>query len=198
MGYTCAHGGFRISRHTPRQERAKRVCPGTAGNENTASGAGGRLKDFNATVTLSPFERRPDGWKGLKVSAQALKGERNETQVRNRLFAGISYDSERFSCMGTYYNADNSSTAGPSRGEGFSVHALVAPLEKWWGFVRFDHYNPNIHAGGFAHHRYLYGVGYLLTKGVRLSVDHQYLEQEARTALLQDESLIFVHSELKF
>ena len=171
---------------------------GNAGNENTAFNGGGRLKDFSATLSVIPFERVNSLWKGLKANLLALKGDKSETQVRNRIFAGLSYESALFNLMWTYYNADNSGSASPSRGEGYSLHTVVMPKEYLWIFARFDHYNPNINAGGFSHNRTIYGLGFQITKGVRVSLDHQYMEQETRTNALQDESIVFVHTEVKF
>ena len=171
---------------------------GTAGNEAASYNGGGRLKDFILTLSLSPFENSGKRLKGLKLNAQALKGDRNETTLRNRVFSGVSYESQMFKAGLNYYNADNSAAAAPSRGEGFSVYGYLYPTPEYWVMARFDRYNPNINAGGFSHNRYIYGVGYQLVKGVRVALDHQYLQQETRTHTLQDESIVFVHTEAKF
>lgn len=171
---------------------------GVGGNETTVPNGGGRLKEFLAQISLMPFEQL-ESLKGLKISIMGLKGNKNEITLKNRIFAGLSYDSKCFKAMANYYNADNSPSVGvPSRGEGFSAVATVYPNEKWWLIARFDKYNPNIHAGGFSHNRTIYGLGTMLTKGVRFALDHQYTEQETRTIALQDESVVFVHSEIKF
>lgn len=170
----------------------------TAGNENTSFNGGGRLKDYTLMVSISPFERLGTEYQGFKINAQAHKGDKNETTLRNRFFAGASYESSKFKAMFNYYNADNSSTLAPSRGEGFSTYGYFYPLKNFWLLGRFDHYNPNINAGGFSHNRYIYGAGYQLTNGVRVTVDQQYLQQETRTPVLQDENIFYVHSEVKF
>ena len=170
----------------------------TAGNEATSFNGGGRLKDFILMISISPFENLGDRLKGLKINAQAQKGDKNETTLRNRIFSGLAYETARFKSELNYYNADNSSVLGPSRGEGFSVYAYFYPLPNFWAVARFDKYNPNISAGGFSHNRYIYGLGYQVIKGVRVTIDHQYLEQETRTNTLQDESIFFVHTEAKF
>lgn len=171
---------------------------GTGGNESVAVNAGGKLKDFAVKLAISPLEGRGDALKGLKINLLAHKGDRNEATVRNRILSGLSYESEFANFMATYFNADNSAAAAPSRGEGVSFHTVVTPAEKFWLFARFDKYDPDIYAGGDAHNRYIYGVGYQITKGVRIALDHQYLEQERRAVALQDESIFFVHTEAKF
>ncbi|GEM_PF-3372578 len=171
---------------------------GLAGNETTAVNGGGKLKDYIAMVSLTPFETLGDSVKGFKISAMVQKGDKNETTLRNRAFAGIAYDSKHIKAVANYYNADNSSTTFASRGEGISLYTIIYPNEKWWILARFDQYNPNIVAGGFSHNRIIYGAGYLITKGVRISLDHQYLHQERRTAALQDESVVSLHTEIKF
>lgn len=170
----------------------------TSGNESTVFGNGGRLKDFVAMVSVSPLEKLGVQLKGLKINLQGLKGDKDEFTLRNRIFAGLSYDSSLFRAAANYYNADNSAASAPSRGEGISIYGLLFPIPKFWAAVRFDHYNPNINAGGFSHNRYLWSLGYELNKYVRLSLDEQYLEQETRTKTLQDENIFFVHTETKF
>src|SRR3989338_7863267 len=93
--------------------------------------------------------------KGLKINVQALKGDKDETTLRNRLFSGVSYDSPLVKGQANYYNADNSATGAPSRGEGISIYALIYPVENFWISGRFDHFNPNINARGFSHNRYI-------------------------------------------
>ncbi len=171
---------------------------GTAGNETTVVNGGGKLKDYLAMVTVAPFENLENPLKGLKVSVMGIAGDKNETTVRNRAFGGLVFDSKYIKAAANYYNADNSSTTFAARGEGVSVYTVIYPSQKWWLLARFDKYNPNILAGGFSHNRYIYGVGFLIVKGVRITLDHQYLEQERRTAALQDESVISLHTEVKF
>lgn len=171
---------------------------GTAGNESTASNGGGRFKDYTARVSAAPLERLGETFKGLKLNALFHKGNKNEIQLRNRIFAGLSYESKHLNAMWTYYNADNSANSAPSRGEGFSFHTVVAPVEKFWVFARLDKYDPDLHVGGDARTSYFYGLGYQIIKGVRIAVDHQYLQQERRSIARQDESIFFVHTEAKF
>lgn len=171
---------------------------GTGGNESTTANSGGKLKDFTLKIAVSPLETLGEELKGFKINLLAHKGDKNETTVRNRVFAGLSYESKYLNLMGTYYNADNSATNAPSRGEGFSVHTVASPTEKFCAFGRFDKYDPDIHAGGDSHNRYLYGLAYQIIKGIRISIDHQYLQQERRTTTRQDESIFFVHTEVKF
>lgn len=172
---------------------------GSAGNESTGFNGGGRLKDFTLKITLAPFENKGEMIKGIKLNALFYKGDKNETTVRNRIFSGLSYESKYVNLMGTYYNADDSAKSAPSRGEGFSFHTVVTPMERSWIFARFDKYDPNIvNSGGDARNRYIYGVGSLITKGVRVSIDHQYLQQDRRSATRQDENIFFMHTEAKF
>lgn len=171
---------------------------GTGGNETTAYNGGGRFKDYTAKIAVIPLETLGDELKGLKINAMFHKGDKNEAALRNRMYAGLSYESKFLNMAGNYYNADNSAKTAPSRGEGFSFHAVVTPVEKFWLFARFDKYDPDIHAGGDARNRYFSGLGYQLAKGVRIAVDHQYLQQEKRSLTRQDESIFFVHTEAKF
>ena len=171
---------------------------GTSGNETTTSDAGGRLKDYTLRLAISPLEKLGDAFKGFKINALAHKGDKNESTVRNRMFAGLSYESNLFNFSGHYYNADKSAITAPSRGEGFSFHAVVTPVEKFWLFARFDKYDPDINVGGDSRNRYYWGAGYQVVKGVRIAVDHQYVEQERRSTTRQDESILFVHTEAKF
>ncbi|MBI2119853.1 MAG: hypothetical protein HYT97_09570 [Elusimicrobia bacterium] len=171
---------------------------GTGGNETTAHGAGGRFKDYTAKVAIIPFQTLSGPLKGLKLNALCHKGEKNETTLRDRLYAGLSYESKVLNLAGNYYNADNSAQAAPSRGEGFSFYTVVAPIEKFWLFVRFDKYDPDIHVGGDTRMRFFSGLGYQVTKGVRVALDHLYTLQERRSLTRQDESIFFIHTEAKF
>lgn len=170
----------------------------TAGNESITSNGGGRFKDYTAKIAISPLEQMGDELKGFKINALFHKGDKNETQLRNRILSGLSYESKYVNFMVTYFNADNSSVTIPSRGEGFSVHTSVSPTAKLSVFARFDRYDPNINSGNDAHNRYVYGLSYQIVKGIRIAIDHQYVEQEVRSATRQDESIFFVHTEAKF
>lgn len=170
----------------------------TGGNETTTVDDGGRLKDYTAKLAIAPFETLGDELKGLKINAQFHKGDKNETTLRNRIFSGLSYESKTVNLWLAYYNADNSTSTAPSRGEGFSFHMGVTPTEKYGTFFRFDRYDSDIHAGAEAYNRYIYGVDYQLVKGVRISIDHQYVQQGKRSPTLQDESIFFIHTEAKF
>lgn len=171
---------------------------GTGGNETTTVGGGGRFKDYDLKLAIIPFETLGDGVRGFKINTLFHKGDKNETTLRDRIYTGLSYESKFVNLAGNYYNADNSAKAAPSRGEGFSFHTVITPIEQFWVFARFDKYDPDIYVGGDARNRYFYGFGYQITKGVRIAVDHQYVEQERRITTRQDESIFFVHTEAKF
>lgn len=181
---------------------------GTGGNEVTNFNGGGRFKDFIGMVSIAPFETSGENLKGLKIHLMGLKGDKDETTVRNRFFAGLSYESARFKAMFNYYNADNSNynsdpkLYSPSKAEGFSTYAYYYPTEKFWLVGRFDRFLPNIDAsrpaGQNGHNRYIYGAGYQIIKGVRITLDHQYLQQDTRLSTQADESIFFLHTEAKF
>ncbi|OGR99370.1 MAG: hypothetical protein A3G85_06600 [Elusimicrobia bacterium RIFCSPLOWO2_12_FULL_39_28] len=171
---------------------------GTGGNETTSYSGGGRFKDYTGKVAIIPFERTHELFKGLKLNALVHKGEKNETTLRDRLYGGLSYESKYLNLAGNYFNADNSAQAAPSRGEGFSFYTVVTPIEKFWLFARFDKYDPDIHFGGDSRMRFFSGLGYQVTKGVRVALDHLYTQQERRSLTRQDESIFFIHTEAKF
>jgi len=171
---------------------------GTGGNETAVHSGGGRFKDYTAKIAIIPFQTLGKELKGLKINAQFHKGDKDETTLRNRVYTGLSYESKFLNMAGNYYNADNSAPTTPSRGEGFSFHTVVAPIEKFWLFARFDKYDPDIHRGEDARMRYLWGLGHQIAPGVRISLDHLYTQQEKRSPTRQDESIFFVHTEAKF
>lgn len=169
----------------------------TSGNE-TATNGDGRFKDFQIRLAFSPLEKMGEWFAGLKANLLLYKGAVNDTKLRDRYFAGLSYESKFVNAMATYYNADNSAKTAPFRGEGFSIYSIVNPKAKWWLFARFDSYDPDLHTGGDKRNRYLYGAGVQVVKGIRIALDHQYLQQERRSATRQDESIFFLHSEAQF
>ena len=83
----------------------------TAGNETTSYNGGGRLKDYSAKFAVSP-SNLGDSLKGFKVNALFHKGSKNESTLRNRIFAGLSYESKYVNAVCNYFNADNGSGAG--------------------------------------------------------------------------------------
>ena len=170
----------------------------TAGNETPTLNAGGRLKDYQAKVSVTPFETMGDLLKGFKINALGYKGEASETTTKDRILGGVSYESAMFNIMATYVNTNNDTPAAPSRGEGFSIHTVVKPTEKFWVFARFDRLDPDVNVGGDMHNRYIYGIGYQPAKFVRLAIDQQYLQQETTTAARADENSVFFHTEVKF
>ena len=186
---------------------------GTGSNEVTNFNGGGRLKDFVAMVSVIPFETLGDTLKGFKINFMGLKGDKDETTVRNRIFAGLSYDSKVFKAMFNYYNADDStyyptaiSVTGTKyavlRREGFSTYAYYYPMENFWIVGRWDRFIPNLDstraAGKDGYNKYIYGVGYQITKGVRFTLDHQYLQQDTQFPTQADESIFYLHTEVKF
>ena len=171
---------------------------GVGGNETVIHHGGGRFKDYTAKIAIIPFETLGEELKGFKINAQFHKGDKDETTLRNRVYAGLSYESPFLNMAGNYYNADNSASVAPSRGEGFSFHTVVTPIKKFWLFARFDKYDPDIHRGEDARMRYFWGLGHQITPGVRIALDHLYTQQEKRSAARQDESIFSVHTEVKF
>ncbi len=159
---------------------------GTKGNETN------KYKDFIVKLAYSPFSEGAK--KGLKLNVYGQKGNYDVGLNRNRLFAGVSYESDKFNAMGTYYVSGDKGV----RGNGFSLHTTVNLSPKRWVFARYDNWDPNKDMSNDASSRVILGFGYKMADAIRSTIDVQMLSRQQETAASKNQSAIFYHVEVKF
>lgn len=188
--------GVRLSGKIPHVAYDLAIINGeaTKANETKAS----KYKDYTAKVAISPFKEGP--LEGLKINAYLHDGAYDQDLPRDRVLAGLSYESKKFNLMGTSYNAKSRATpaSAEAKGEGFSVHGVYNLTDQAWVFARFDQWDPDKNVNDDARSRVFGGVGYKIADGVRITVDYQGLTREKETATSKDENVLFTHFELKF
>lgn len=165
---------------------------GIYNGEGTKSNESNKYKDYIGKIAVSPFTE--EQVKGLKLNLYYHKGNYDTDLPRDRILAGVSYESKKVNAMLTSYNADTKKV----KSDGISVHSVLNLTEKEWVFARYDLYDPDKDKTDDARSRMFLGLGYKITDGVRATVDYQSLTQEKETSTSRNQSILFWHLEVKF
>lgn len=165
---------------------------GPKGNETS------KYKDYIAKLSVGPFSSE-DGKNGLKMNLYGQTGRYGVDQEKDRLFGGLSYESEKWNAMATYETAKDEAAKGTLlKKKGYSIHTVVNLNPKSWVFGRYDKWDPDTNTADDGRTRYILGYGYTLTDGIRASLNYQATRQEKEGAANKDQSALFYHIELKF
>lgn len=166
----------------------------TAGNEVN------KYKSFTGKVSLAPFEN--ETLRGLKFNSQFQYGQKFNAWPRNRIFYGISYESQKFSGSASWHTSKDglavAAATSTLQGEGFSVYGVFFVNKNYWLFGRWDVWDSDVGTADNAHDRIIYGIGAKLAESVRLALDHQLILQQQIASNRRNQSLLAVHAEIKF
>ncbi|MBI4051986.1 MAG: hypothetical protein HY400_05730 [Elusimicrobia bacterium] len=194
--------GVLLSGRIPHVDYEAEVSNGEGtGGRTTAGNEVNKFKDYALRLAVSPFKE--GALNGFKANTLIHKGFKVGSWPRDRNIYGLSYESKGFNLWGAYYRSRDgfslSTGTGTVSSEGFSFFGVLnCPHYPAWIFARWDLFNPRLDIVGDAHQRFIYGIGYQLAEGIRISVDHQLLKQETEIATRKNQSIVFTHLEVKF
>ncbi len=158
-------------------------------NGEGANNETNKYKDFIGRVSFAP-----GNVSGLKLHLYGHKGDYDDGKLRNRTIFGVSYESEKWNGMLTYYGGNDKAKGV----RGISLHGVFNLDEKKWVFGRYDNWDPDKDAADDKSTRFILGVGHKIANSVRGALSFQSLSREKETATKKDRNALYYSLEVKF
>lgn len=167
-----------------------------ANGEGYARPEANKTKDGYALVRLTPM---PDTLKGLKIAAHHRAGLVNANQKRDRSMGFVSLEQDNYTVAGEYlYTIDQSSQGGTNTvGRGYSGWGFYKLFGNLSAFARYDWFDPDNNKTEDTHYRAIYGIGYDIADGIKITVDNQQVKYEGNAGQT-NANVIYTHMLINF
>lgn len=169
-----------------------------ANGEGYSSFEANKAKDGYIRLIFHPV---PDSLKGLKLALHHRAGLVNVAQKRDVSTAIISLEQNDWTIATEYlYTVDQSAQGkGYYAGSGYSIFGVCKLPANFSLIGRYDWFDPDINPDKKEndHFRVIYGIGYDISKDVKVTFDNQQVVYKAKAGK-DNENSVYAHMLVKF